>query len=129
MMSRCHPFTGPPRMNNSKGPISLALWFLPCFILLATANSAGYRFGASDQAFYAPAILARMDPALFPRDAELIQSQAKLTFVDDLVGPLARVTGASLPALFAALQIVALTVLALSAARIAGAMYRTKWAV
>ena len=39
------------------------------FVLLATLNSAGYRYGASDQAFYIPAVLRHLDPALFPRDA------------------------------------------------------------
>ena len=32
-------------------------------------NSAGYRYAASDQAFYIPAVLRHLDPALFPRDA------------------------------------------------------------
>ena len=85
----------------------LALSLLP-FILLATLNSAGYRYGASDQAFYAPAVLKRADPALVPRDSALIDSQARLTLVDDVVGPLARVSGVSLPVLFAMLHLAAL---------------------
>ncbi len=46
-------------MNSSDGARGygiLAVSLLP-FVLLATLNSAGYRYGASDQAFYAPAIL------------------------------------------------------------------------
>jgi len=35
-------------------------------------NSAGYRYGASDQAFYIPAIVRHLEPADFPRDAPLI---------------------------------------------------------
>ena len=73
----------------------LAACLLP-FILLATVNSAGYRYGASDQAFYAPAILKRIDPALYPRDSDLIQSQARLTLVDEVLGPVARATGVPL---------------------------------
>ena len=72
----------------------LAVCLLP-FVFLATTNSAGYRYGASDQAFYAPAILKSIDPALYPRDSELIRSQARLTLVDDVLGPLARATGVS----------------------------------
>jgi hypothetical protein len=101
---------------------------LPPFILLATLNSAGYRYGASDQAFYAPAILERMDPARYPRDSDLIRSQASLTLVDDVVGPLARATGVRLPVVFAALQVTALTLLALAAWRLGAALYRTHWA-
>ena len=46
-------------MNSSEGTLRPALpaaLLLP-FILLATLNSAGYRYGASDQAFYVPAML------------------------------------------------------------------------
>jgi hypothetical protein len=105
-----------------------AAFVLP-FLILATLNSAGYRYGASDQAFYAPAVLARMDPALFPRDAGLIASQAQLTLVDDVIGPIARVLGLPLPQLFAALQILTLTLLAFAVARVGAAFYRSPWTV
>jgi hypothetical protein len=105
----------------------LAVCLLP-FIILATVNSAGYRYGASDQAFYAPAILKRIDPALYPRDADLIRSQAKLTLVDEVLGPVARATGAPLSTAFVGLQLVALSLLALAAVLIAGELYRTRWA-
>jgi hypothetical protein len=104
-----------------------ALSLLP-FIFLATANSAGYRFGASDQAFYAPAILERMDPARYPRDSALIHAQAQLTFVDDVIGPIANVLPISLPVLFVTLQIVTLALLAWAAINIARTIYRTHWA-
>ena len=72
-------------------------WLLiAAFALLATANSAAYRYGAADEAFYIPAILRHLNPALFPRDAALIDSQAKLTVVDEALAAAARVTGASL---------------------------------
>jgi len=105
----------------------LAVSLFP-FVFLATLNSAGYRYGASDQAFYAPAILERIDPALFPRDSDLIRSQARLTLVDDVIGPLARATGMPLPAVFVVLQVVSLSLLALAALGIAGKLYRTEWA-
>ena len=61
------------------------------FVALAVSNSAGYRYGASDQAFYLPAAARAADPSLFPRDAPLLDAQARLTLADDLVGGAARV--------------------------------------
>jgi hypothetical protein len=103
-------------------------FFVVPFMLLATLNSAGYRFGASDQAFYAPAILKHANPALYPRDSELIHAQAKLTMADDIVGPIVRMTGLSLSTVFAGLQVIALTCLAFAAVSIGGSLYRTSWA-
>ncbi len=117
-------------MNSSDGARRygiLAVSLLP-FVLLATLNSAGYRYGSSDQAFYAPAILERIDPSLFPRDSDLIRSQARLTLVDDVLGPLARATRMPLPAAFVVLQVVSLSLLAFAALRIARRLYRTEWA-
>ncbi len=114
------------REKGKSFPFAFSL--LP-FIVLATLNSAGYRFGASDQAFYAPAILERMDPARYPRDSGLIHAQAQLTFVDDVVGPIARVVHLPLPWLFVTLQIITLALLAFAATRVAETLYRTRWAV
>ena len=69
-------------------PDKFVLCLVP-FVVLATLNSAGYRYGAADQAFYVPAVLLRLDPALFPRDASLIASQAHLTLVDETIAALA----------------------------------------
>ena len=55
------------------------------FAIVAIANSAGYRFGASDQAFYLPAAARVLDPALFPRDRALLDTQARLTTVDEIL--------------------------------------------
>jgi hypothetical protein len=101
---------------------------LAAFVLLATANSAGYRYGASDQAFYLPAILERIDPTLFPRDSALIHAQARLTNMDEVIGAVALATGAPLHAIFAVLQVVTLGLLALAGWRLATIMYRTEWA-
>src|SRR5258708_24694096 len=60
--------------------IRFGIWhwaFAIVFIVLATLNSAGYRYGASDQAFYIPAVLRHVDPALFPQDRVLIDAQAR----------------------------------------------------
>jgi len=116
-------------MSSSEGtlrPGIVAAVFVP-FVLLATLNSAGYRYGASDQAFYVPAALKSANPSLYPRDGALIQSQAKLTIVDEVIGQLAR-AHVPLPAAFAALQIATLALLALAAIRLARSFYRTRWA-
>jgi hypothetical protein len=114
-----------PEVVRGTGLFAAAL--LP-FVLLATLNSGGYRYGASDQAFYAPAILEGIDSSLFPRDSELIRSQARLTLVDDVIGPVGRVTGLELPNLFAALQVVTLALLLFAAIRIGASLYKTSWA-
>ena len=101
--------------------------FLVPFILLATANSAGYRFGASDLAFYGPAVMRQLEPELFPRDAPLIHAQARLTFMDETVAALARMTTEQLPALFLALYLLTLTLQAVAAASIGRVMYRSRW--
>jgi hypothetical protein len=113
--------------EGSAGPGLFLAVLLP-FILLATLNSAGYRYGASDQAFYAPAILERAEPARYPRDSDLIRSQARLTLVDDVLGPLARVSGVRLPGAFVVLQLAALSLLAAAALLLGRRLYRTHWA-
>jgi len=104
-----------------------ALCLIP-FALLATMNSAGYRYGASDQAFYGPAVLKAIDPTLYPRDSDVIRSQAKLTLVDNVLAPILRGLSMPLPLAFAALQVVALGLLAAAGLRIASALYRTSYA-
>src|SRR5687768_16799189 len=106
---------------------ALALLCLLAFILLATLNSGGYRYGATDQAFYAPAALKQINPSLFPRDAPLLATQGQLTFVDNIVGVLGRATGLSLPAMFAALYVLGLTAIAAGAAGIGVYLYRERW--
>ena len=93
---------------------------LALFILLATANSGGYRFGDGDQAFYQPAVELRLHPELFPRDRVLIESQAKLTAVDEVLATAARVTHLDLPALFFILYLVSLIALFFAAEELAG---------
>jgi hypothetical protein len=70
------------------------------FVLLATINSAGYRYGVSDQAFHIPAVVRALDPAAFPRDRAVLDPQGHLMLFDDAVAMVARTTGLSLEALF-----------------------------
>jgi hypothetical protein len=116
-------------MNNEKERgLSFLSGFLLIFIVLATLNSGGYRYGYSDQAFYVPAVLERLEPGLFPRDRALIQSQARLTLVDETIASLVRVTRLSVPTLFAALYGVSMTLSFIAVLRLAGELYRTRWA-
>ena len=103
-----------------------AICLIP-FLLLCTLNSAGYRYGASDLAFYIPAALEKLDPGLFPRDGSLIASQARLTMIDEVIGGLARMTGLGLPALFALLYVVTLSLLLGGAWLIGSRIYRSIW--
>ena len=107
--------------------VPLLLSLFP-FVLLCTLNSAGYRYGASDLAFYVPATLERLDPSLFPRDRGLIASQARLTLIDETIAALARATRLGLPALLAALYVSTLALLMLGGWLIARTLYRTAWA-
>jgi hypothetical protein len=71
------------------------------FVLLATANSGGYRYGIADQAFYVPAIAQRLDPSLFPRDAPVLHVQTRLWLGDELAAGVIGATGLTLPQLAA----------------------------
>ena len=97
------------------------------FLLLATANAAGYRYGASDQAFYTPAVMQRLDPQLFPADTPLLNAQANLTLADETVAAVARITGLELPALFLTLYVVTLVLMAAAVFWIGATMYAEWW--
>ncbi|PYR89216.1 MAG: hypothetical protein DMF84_25370 [Acidobacteria bacterium] len=112
-----------PSLNIGQWTVGIAL-----FMVLCTMNSAGYRYGASDQAFYLPVVLRHLDASLFPRDRALIDAQGRLTLYDDLVAALARVTPLSLPHLFFALYLCTLAVLFVAALRIGAHWYRARWA-
>ena len=99
------------------------------FVLLATANSAGYRYGASDLAFYGPAVVRQLDPELFPRDRPVLDAQANLTFMDETVAAVARRTTMHLPSLFLALYVATLVLLAGAVTAIGMALYRHWWTV
>ncbi len=107
---------------------TLTLACAAAFILLCTLNSAGYRYGASDQALYTPAVLRHLDPALFPRDAPLIDTQARLMLNDEVVAALSRVTGLSLQPLYFLLYVATLALLLTAGLRLGGRMYRTRGA-
>ena len=99
------------------------------FAVLVTANSAGYRYGISDQSFYIPAFEHRIDPALFPRDGALIDSQSKLTVADEIVGAVSSSTGIALPALFLAGYLATVGLVVAAVTTIGGRLYASPWTI
>jgi hypothetical protein len=81
------------------------------FAVLATANSGGYRFGVSDQAYYVPAVALAAQPDLFPRDRVVLETQTGLMAADDALAAIARATGLELTAVFLGAYVVTLIAL------------------
>jgi len=121
----------PRRSAKREGGAWTLLYLLSLvpFILLATANSAGYRYGASDLAFYGPAVMRQLDPALFPRDRPVLDAQANLTFMDETVAAIARRTTTHLPSLFLGLYIATLILLAAAVTAIGSTLSLNRWTV
>jgi hypothetical protein len=99
------------------------------FLVLATANSGGYRFGVSDQAYYVPAIQQHLDPTLFPRDGEMLNAQSHLMTSDELMSGVVSFTGASLPGVAATFYVLSLLVLAGAAVAFARGLQFSWWTV
>ncbi len=99
------------------------------FVVLATANSGGYRYGVSDQAFYLPAVNHHLTPDLFPRDAPLLDAQARLIASDELMATVAKTTGLSLPNVAAGLYLLTLVLLIGAATAFARGLGYSWWAV
>jgi len=78
------------------------------FLVLATANGAGYRYGVSDGAAYVPAVMLAENRSAFPRDAPLIRTQGQFFIVDEVLAAIGRMTGASIESRFFAAYIVAI---------------------
>jgi hypothetical protein len=97
------------------------------FAVLATANAAGYRYGASDQAFYIPVVTRALDPQAFPRDAALIDAQGRLMVGDELLAGAVRLTGLPLPLVFFAAYLLSLALIWAALALIGGRVYRHRW--
>ena len=97
------------------------------FIILATANGAGYRYGASDQAFYIPVVIRALDPSAFPRDRTLIDAQGRLMLVDEILAAVMKGTGASLETVFFAAYLVSLALVWAAVVIIGRQVYRSAW--
>ena len=99
---------------------------LAVFIALATLNAGGYRYGASDQAFYIPAVQHHLDPSLFPRDWPMLAAQDRLNAFTPLAALTARVTGMSVPVLFFSLYLAGLAALGAAGLLIARPFFRSR---
>jgi hypothetical protein len=98
------------------------------FIVLATANAAGYRYGVSDQALYIPVVIRALDPSSFPRDASLIDAQGRLMLVDEVLAEAVRLTGLELDTLFLAGYLMSLALIWAALALIGARVYQNAWA-
>jgi hypothetical protein len=99
------------------------------FLVLATANSGGYRYGISDQAYYLPAVQQHLDPHLFPKDRDLLNAQSHLMATDELTAAVVRATGASLPQVAVAVYVLTLLVLLLTAGTFGRGLGLPWWAI
>jgi hypothetical protein len=101
------------------------MWALSAalFVTLATANAAGYRYGASDQAFYIPAVAMSQDAALFPRDRALFEPQMRFWPGGSVLGALAGPE--HLPSVFGGLYLATLLVLFVASVSLARALAAT----
>jgi hypothetical protein len=101
------PFEMRPEVRTVLGGAAV----VGAFAVLAVFNSGGYRYGASDQAFYVPAIMRRVDTSLFPRDRVLIAVQDDLLLINGLLATIVLATGLSVPqVLFGAYLVMLLAV-------------------
>jgi hypothetical protein len=111
-----------------KAPIAMLAGGL-LFALAATANSGGYRYGVSDQAFYVPAIAMTLDSSLFPRDAEVIAPQVRMWPGRHLFAAASRALSLDLPALFALTYLLTLAILYAAGIHLGRALGLSWWAI
>lgn len=81
------------------------------FVIVATANSGGYRYGISDQAYYVPAVALAADASLFPRDAGVFATQSRYWFGDTVLASVLGVLSIGQPPLFTFLYVAGLIAL------------------
>jgi hypothetical protein len=123
--------TGDARSVNGVRDWPLAVWLAGgvFFLILATANGAGYRYGVSDQAFYVPAVVHTLNPSAFPRDGALIDAQGRLMVGDEVLATAATITGLPLDWLFLAAYVVSIGLLWLGIVLIGRRMSLAPWAI
>ena len=98
------------------------------FVIVATLNSAGYRFGTGDQAFYLPAIQRHLDPESFPRDRVLIDDQDRFNVFPRVAAAVIRAAHVPEPVLFAGFYALSLLVLFVAARAFGGLLGLSAWA-
>lgn len=107
-------------------PLAGAGW-LAVFAVLAILNAGGYRYGATDQAFYIPAVAHHADPSLFPRDWAMLGAQDQLNAFTPLAGWLTASIGLPLPALFLGLFVLTLAALGVGALTLGARLGASRW--
>lgn len=118
----------PPHRPPWWGPLAVSAWGL-LFVLAATLNTAGYRYGGSDQAFYIPAVLHHLDARLFPRDWRLLSPQDHFNAFTGVIAAAVRLSGLETPHVFLVLYVAGLVVLFAAALAIGARLYRSRWTV
>ena len=113
-------------MPHRLGVLSAVVGFA-AFAVLATANAAGYRYGTSDQAFYLPVVVRAVNPAAFPRDAELIDAQGRLMVSDEILAAITSATGLSLDVLSFATYLLSLALIWAALLLIGRSVYGGVW--
>jgi hypothetical protein len=116
-------------VNEQRWPVAALAAAGLLFLLLATANAAGYRYGASDQAFQVPAVLHALRADTFPRDAWLLDTQARYMLFDDVVAAVLRVTGLSIETVFLLGYLLSTTLLWTGMALLARARFTSGWSL
>lgn len=81
----------------------------------------------SDQAFYIPSVVRAIDPAAFPRDAPLIDSQGRLMLADEVIAGVVRVTRIPPDLLFLMAYVASLLVIWLALTAIGRRLYPSVW--
>ena len=99
------------------------------FVVLATANGAGYRYGTSDQAFYIPVITRAIDVSLFPRDGAVIDAEGRLMLMDEVMATLVRGIDIRLETAFLVGYVMSMLLLWTAVLFIGSRVYRHTWAI
>jgi len=115
---RCFGFP----LASSPFPLLFLVSF-PIFLVLATANGAGYRYGVSDGAAYVPAVILAENPVAFPRDAPLIRSEGQFFVIDEFLALIGHVTGASMESRFFAAYLVAIAMVWMGVILVGSSLY------
>ena len=119
--------------SNVSNDFARAMWLavagFAAFAIVATANGAGYRYGASDQAFYIPIVLHSVDPAAFPRDGALLDAQGRYMVLDEILAAVLRGTAMSIEALFLAGYLLSLALIWAGLTLIGSRVYTNRWAI
>ena len=108
--------------------LSVLVLAASAFVLAATANSGGYRYGVSDQAFYTAAVIKDLHPSYYPRDTTLLEAESRLMLSDQIAAGLSRTLGVDLPPLYLALYLVTLLTLFAAGLAVSRAAGLSWWA-